>query len=79
MFKAMYYQRSKKLITPTTLRKSFVTHLKRKGDEKLLEEAANSMLHSKRVQDQYYSKLSSTEKAQSISNYMKSKIYDSNL
>ena len=71
MFKSYYYQRSKKLITPTTLRKSFVTHLKRIGDEKILDEAAVSMLHSKRVQEQYYTKLTSTEKATNISKFMK--------
>lgn len=71
MFKSQYYQRSKKLITPTTLRKSFVTYLKRIGDDKLLDEAAASMLHSKRIQDKYYSKLTATEKARNISNFMR--------
>ena len=68
-FKSLYYQRSKNLITPTTLRKSFVTFLKRNygNDEKLLNDAAISMLHSRKVQDQYYSKLSATEKARNIS------------
>ena len=72
MFKSMYYQRSKKLITPTTLRKSFVTYLKRMEEsDKIMEAAATSMLHSKNVQDKYYSKLSATERARIISNYMK--------
>ena len=74
MFKRLYYQRSKKLITPTTLRKSFVTYLKRKGDEKILEDAAASMLHTKRIQDRYYSKLTSTERARNISNFMKNNL-----
>ena len=72
-FKNYYFQRSKKLKTPTTLRKSFVTYLKRIGDDKLLDEAASAMLHSKRIQEKYYTKLTSTEKATTISNYMKSK------
>ena len=74
MMKNMYFQRSKKLITPTTLRKSFVTHLKKIGDEKLLDEAASAMLHSKRIQEKYYTKLTSTEKAMAISNYMKNRL-----
>ena len=71
MFKSLYFQRTKKLITPTTLRKSFVTYLKRIGDEKLLDEAASSMLHSKRIQERYYSKLTATEKARNISQFMR--------
>ena len=66
-FKYTYFNRTKKIITPTILRKSVVTNLmEKKTCEENMKNLAEAMLHSYPTQQRYYSKLSAEQRSQNI-------------
>ena len=70
-FKYLYFNRTKRIITPTTLRKSLVTHLMEiNTEEREMKEVAQAMLHSHYTQQRYYSKLSSQQKADKVKKFI---------
>ena len=69
----MYFNRSKKIVTLSTLRKSIVTFMmNNKYSDDKMKELAEAMLHSYYTQQRYYNKLSSQQRADRVQEILSS-------